>query len=163
MKSRVLHREDTPSATCVPLSSAHVLRHAVHMREDRGRLGKYVRNARIRAGYPTLSAWARHLGISDRTLGDLERGRAGGPNTIAAVENALPWAPGSAQAILEGGEPVLIDDPPADDADEEMSIEELRDTVAQLTEQLVKLSDQLAKLDTQRGRSTPPSSNRAAN
>jgi hypothetical protein len=118
-----------------------------------------VRNARIRAGYPTLTAWAEHLGISERTLGDLERGRAGGPNTIAAVENALPWAPGSAQAILEGREPTLIevDDP----RDEELSIEELRATVDEMREQVAKLSDQLARLQTQRDRSTPGGSSTA--
>lgn len=75
------------------------------MREDKGRLGAYVRNARTELGFHTLGAWAEHLGISERTLGDLERGRGAGPNTLAAVENNLDWTPGSARVIMRGGEP----------------------------------------------------------
>lgn len=78
------------------------------MGEDKARLGRFVRNERKRQGYRTTSAWARHLGISARTLGDLERGHGAGPNTLAEVENDLGWQPGSARAILAGGDPTPV-------------------------------------------------------
>lgn len=68
-----------------------------------------MRNARVAAGYGTLAAWAAELGISERTLGNLERGHGAGPNTISAVENSLGWEPGSAERIARGGEPIYIE------------------------------------------------------
>ncbi|WP_153030623.1 hypothetical protein [Amycolatopsis sp. YIM 10] len=74
-------------------------------------LGSAVRNARKKAGFNTLQEWAAHLDISDRTLGDLERGHGAGPNTLADVENALGWNPGKSRRFLDGEED--LEDMPA--------------------------------------------------
>lgn len=44
------------------------------------------------------------------TLQGVERGtvRTRMPNTIADIERALGWAPGSARAVVLGGDPVVI-------------------------------------------------------
>jgi transcriptional regulator with XRE-family HTH domain len=73
------------------------------------RLGKYVVSRRVQLRYKTRQPFADALGISLRTLGDLETGRREKyePNTIAALENALGWAAGSVDDIVAGGEPTL--------------------------------------------------------
>ncbi|GAA1030724.1 hypothetical protein GCM10009565_67590 [Amycolatopsis albidoflavus] len=61
--------------------------------------------------YPgaTRKEWSAVIGISDKTLGKLERGEYVGPDTLADVEIDLGWAPGSCQAIMHGGEPTGTD------------------------------------------------------
>lgn len=110
------------------------------MREQKGRLGNYVRNARAEK-FTTLSAWAKHLNISERTLGDLERGNGAGPNTIAAVENALGWVPGSARDILNGGEPSLLEQPAA--SEPEPSLEERLDRLEATAEEWIRNGNEL--------------------
>jgi hypothetical protein len=59
-------------------------------------------------GYKTREDWAAAIGLSTRTLGDIERGRRPvGDATVAAIEEHLGWQPGSFTAILAGGEPEL--------------------------------------------------------
>lgn len=106
MTTREVPRTHLGRDTCVPLSSLQMVRQARRMREDKRRLGNYVRNARVALGYSTLAAWAEHVGISERTLGPLERGEGAGPNSVAEVENKLGWTPGSAQEVARGGEPI---------------------------------------------------------
>jgi hypothetical protein len=61
---------------------------------------------RVELGYESRAAFARVLvGVSDKTLGVLENGGSVSANTLAKVEHALDWAPGSAEAILSGGAP----------------------------------------------------------
>lgn len=75
------------------------------MSENWERLGRYVRTHRQQAGLSTTRALADATGISERTIGQLERGNSVSRNTIAAVEVALGWAPGSALRVLAGDEP----------------------------------------------------------
>lgn len=77
--------------------------------EDRARLGRYVNAARKRKYRGTRKEWAEIIGISDKTLGKLERGEYVGADTLADVEIDLGWAPGSCQTIMHGGEPTMID------------------------------------------------------
>lgn len=78
---------------------------------DWKRLGKYVVQARVEAGYPKRPSFVEAIkritgtAVTDRTIGNLERGTPVSDNTIAAVELTLGWAPGSGEAILRGGEP----------------------------------------------------------
>ncbi|MFE1170408.1 hypothetical protein [Nocardiopsis sp. NPDC058789] len=44
-------------------------------------------------------------GVSYQTLGQLRKGRPVADVTVARVEQALRWQPGSIRAILEGGNP----------------------------------------------------------
>lgn len=69
------------------------------------RLGDAVLNRRARMGMASRAELARRSGISLRLLTDLELGHRDSydPATFARLEQALEWAPGSAEAILEGG------------------------------------------------------------
>ncbi|MET0419572.1 MAG: hypothetical protein ABW022_26455 [Actinoplanes sp.] len=76
---------------------------------DWHRLGQHVTARRIELGYRRREDLTTAFeGISQRTLGDIESGRREGyhRNTLATLEHALQWAPGSMNAILDGGEPV---------------------------------------------------------
>jgi hypothetical protein len=109
------------------------VRHSARVAEngrDWKRLGLHVVQARVEAGWtkrpPFVAAIARATGepITSRTIGNLERGTAVSAATLAAVELALGWAPGSCEAILRGGEAIKKADrpaaqpKPADDNDE---------------------------------------------
>jgi hypothetical protein len=75
---------------------------------DWQRLGKLVIARRINLGHRRREDLAAAVdGISMRTLGDIETGKRERyhPNTVAALENALLWTPGSVDTILEGGDP----------------------------------------------------------
>ena len=70
------------------------------------RLGELVRERRRALGYRTVEDFAVATGVSRRTLGTLERGEARvSDDTAAAIERILRWAPGSVEAILQGGRP----------------------------------------------------------
>ncbi|YCK35133.1 helix-turn-helix domain-containing protein [Actinomadura sp. ATCC 39365] len=76
--------------------------------EDLDRLAKYVVRRRVQMGYKTREEFASAVGLSVRTLGDIERARrAVGDASVAAVEHALGWRPASFEAILSGREPEL--------------------------------------------------------
>jgi hypothetical protein len=73
---------------------------------DWQRLGNRIIARRVALGYRTREALTDDADISPRTLGDLEIGRRAKyhPNTIAVLEQALRWAPGSVDQILAGGD-----------------------------------------------------------
>jgi hypothetical protein len=81
-----------------------------HDAPDWARLGEYVVARRVRLGYKKRPAFSDASGISTRILGDIETGRRGNfdPTTIAALENTLGWATGSASRIAHGGEPTVV-------------------------------------------------------
>lgn len=76
--------------------------------EDWARLAAYVRGRRNDQGWPTIKAFAEATGLTAHTLSGVENGRRVRPNTLAIIENALSWKPGSCAAILDGGEPAVI-------------------------------------------------------
>jgi hypothetical protein len=60
----------------------------------------------------TRGQLAERCGLSSRLLGDLERGtRAVTARSLARMEPALGWEAGSARAVLDGAEPVLVEVP----------------------------------------------------
>lgn len=73
------------------------------------RLARYIVARRVALGYKRRPPFADALGISLRTLGDIETGRREryDPATVAALENTLGWTTGSVQRIIAGGEPTL--------------------------------------------------------
>ncbi|MFI2230913.1 Scr1 family TA system antitoxin-like transcriptional regulator [Nocardia testacea] len=79
--------------------------------EDWGRFAEYAVARRQELGMATRHALAQATGLSYRLLGDLERGvrRGVSDGTLAIVEQALAWLPGSAREILRGGEPAPFD------------------------------------------------------
>lgn len=88
------------------------------MGEDWRRLADYVVSARKAAGYHDLGAFEVATGVTRRTLSKLQNGHEVSPDTLAAVEVAVRWKPGSCQAILAGGEAELM--PPLDDETAEL-------------------------------------------
>lgn len=72
-------------------------------------LGQLIVARRLQLGFKTRIAFAEALGISPRTLGDLETGRKDRyeASTFAKVENVLQWRTGSIQRILNGGDPQI--------------------------------------------------------
>lgn len=82
---------------------------------DWERLGAYVVSYRQLAGYPSLKALAAvtepRKEMSYKTLRRIERAEQPvSPNTLGIIERYLRWKPGSAIAILRGGEPALEDE-----------------------------------------------------
>ena len=75
--------------------------------EDWQRLADYVISRRAELGIKDRRVFMRLTGVTDRTLGKLERGGHVSRTTLAHIEPPLQWEPGSARRILEGGEPVI--------------------------------------------------------
>lgn len=95
--------------------------------EDRQRLADYVIRRRVAMGYKTREDWAAAIGLSTRTLGDIERARRPvAAATVAAVEEHLGWQPGSFTAILAGGEPELSQSEPEPEPETEPEPEPAR-------------------------------------
>lgn len=75
------------------------------------RLGRLIARRRLDLGYTSRKAFAEASGIGERTVADLEQGKSVSFRTKHLTEKALLWAPGSCEAVLMGGEPVLESDP----------------------------------------------------
>lgn len=73
--------------------------------QDWHRLADHVIARRVALGMRDRRQLAKATGVTDRTLGVLERGGRVSASTLGAIELALQWAPGSARRILAGGEP----------------------------------------------------------
>lgn len=82
------------------------------MSDDWARLARYVTTARLAAGLTSRAAFETATGVTERTLAKLENGQKVADRTLAAVEPALGWKPGSAHQVLTGGEPDLGDADP---------------------------------------------------
>jgi transcriptional regulator with XRE-family HTH domain len=83
------------------------------MSEKWVRLGAAVRDAREAKGLTQGELGAR-VGVGNTTIANIERARvARATPTIRAVARELGWKPGSVEAILDGGDPVLADTQPA--------------------------------------------------
>lgn len=79
--------------------------------DDWKRLADHVVVRRRELGMTTRNALADVSGLSYRVLGDLERGtRSLSERTLSVLEEGLRWQPGSARAILRGGDPVPLED-----------------------------------------------------
>lgn len=73
-------------------------------------LGRNVVQARVSAGLRTSKSLAERMGVSQRLVGDIENGRRASysSSTIASLEMALDWSPGSVDAVLAGRDPMPI-------------------------------------------------------
>jgi transcriptional regulator with XRE-family HTH domain len=68
------------------------------------RLGKLVRERRLALDLSQRDAAAR-AGISNQTWLNVENGRSANQRSLAKIERALGWSPGSIDAILAGTPP----------------------------------------------------------
>jgi hypothetical protein len=75
---------------------------------DWNRLASFVVSARVAAGYKERRAFARAIGVTERTLGKLENGYSVSAPTLASVEQGVGWKPDSARRVLHGGEPDTV-------------------------------------------------------
>lgn len=106
------------------------------------RLGRRIKAERGRKGFATAGALARAAGVSPRTVEVIESGAHSGQprdTTLAKIEQALGWEPGSAQRIVEGGRPRDAADPllerviaawPQLSGDEQVALAELVERLA---------------------------------
>lgn len=76
------------------------------------RVAAYVTAERARRGH-SLSAFAKAVGVGRTTMDSLEHARKDhyDPATLAMVEHALGWRPGSIARVHAGLEPEYDDDP----------------------------------------------------
>lgn len=81
--------------------------------DDWPSLADHIVARRLELGMPNRRDLAAAAGISERTLSELENGRSVRRTTLAAVESALQWAPGTARRILTGTQPAAGSAPPA--------------------------------------------------
>lgn len=82
--------------------------HDVDMTNDWDRLAGTIREWRQALGM-TQQQLATAAGVTRTTIKNLEGARQPTkrlPSSIAAVEQALKWAPGSARIVLDGGQPI---------------------------------------------------------
>lgn len=70
-------------------------------------LGRAATRRRVELGYHTVVAFSTVVGLSTKTLGEVENAKRDSydPATLARIEQALEWAPGSIHEVLAGGEP----------------------------------------------------------
>lgn len=88
----------------------------------RKRLGRAVRRARRAAGLAKTAEWADKVGRSDRVLLGMERGEPAGPDTYAAVAEALGWPTARIYDLLED----RADQPPVTGTEDDESGNGLR-------------------------------------
>lgn len=77
-------------------------------RRDWERLSDYVVSWRTRRDI-SRSRLAELMGVSTKTVERIENAEPVRTTSLARLEYALGWKPGSARAVLEGGEPTLDD------------------------------------------------------
>jgi transcriptional regulator with XRE-family HTH domain len=82
---------------------------------DWDRLRGYVLRARVGTALERQADFADAVGVSVQSISNFERGGKLRSGTLAKIEDALGWEPGSAQAVLQGGVPVRADSTDADD------------------------------------------------
>jgi transcriptional regulator with XRE-family HTH domain len=75
------------------------------------RLGNLIRARRRDLGLYTVVDAARRADISRDTLAKVEAGERAKPVTYRKLEQALDWAPGSIDRILDGGDPAAKPSP----------------------------------------------------
>jgi transcriptional regulator with XRE-family HTH domain len=84
-----------------PLHWHHV--HVKYTRADWERLGRAIVARRVELGFNTQKAFADHLGLTPRILGDIEGGKRDSYDraTLARVEQGLQWRAGTAARVLD--------------------------------------------------------------
>lgn len=89
------------------VAPSFVIRHSARVvGRDWKNVAHHVVRRRVELGYKSTRQLARAVGITEKTIGRLEAGESVRSSTVAAVERQLQWAPGSAEAMLNGGQPI---------------------------------------------------------
>jgi transcriptional regulator with XRE-family HTH domain len=108
---KYLDRRPRRKPTCF-VDKTRPIRHpkGVDSARDFNRLADYAINRRVQLGLSRTQV-AELMKMTDKTVERIELGKSVRAGTHAALEVALEWQPGSARRVLEGGEPLLIDQP----------------------------------------------------
>jgi len=95
------------------------------MSADWERLADAIKRRREALGFTQVKL-AELVGVTDTTIRNLEGGRqfTRPPSSLPSVERALGWAPGSARAVMAGGEPTVEADAAPVDVNSRYEIEE---------------------------------------
>jgi len=106
--------------------------------EPHERLDRALRKRRAELRIRTWRQLATKAGIAGETLRSVRAGDSRPSDaTQAGLEEALEWAPGSIQAILEGGDPVPLTSRPGSFREEAAKVDEgLKELAAILEEAL---------------------------
>ncbi len=124
------------------------------------RLGREVKQARRDAGHRHLADWAIEVGVSSKTLGQLEAGRPVSDSTVDAVEQALvraeAWPRGRAQQILDGSvgrhsQDAYVAHSRPDDVPSRVSDEEVLAVIDRMAAELETLKKRLQRRDDDAG------------
>ena len=75
------------------------------------RLGRYAVHRRVELGMRTQREFAARTGLTERVIGKIETGHSVSKSTYAVLELVLEWKPGSADAVISGGEPEIAERP----------------------------------------------------
>jgi hypothetical protein len=75
-----------------------------HEQADWQRLGRAVVARRVELGFNTQVAFADHLGMTARILGDIEGGKRTSydRSTLARIERGMDWPSGAIDGVLSG-------------------------------------------------------------
>lgn len=75
--------------------------------------GEAIAKRRKLRGYRTQADFARRLGVSESTIGNLERGTrtSYAQGFLESVEDAIGWLHGSVERMVQGGRPREYVDP----------------------------------------------------
>lgn len=103
------------------------------------RLGRYVKSRRRALNDMTLKEAAAAAGIAIQTWSNVEAGKSASERTLSRIDKALWWEPGSAEDVLNGGEPrerpMPTDARPLGDPEVLRRLEAIERQLAQLLEQ----------------------------
>ena len=102
------------------------------MEPDRSRLGRVVRERRNALRLTQRQA-AVAADVANQTWINVEQGEPVKDSTLAGVDVAMGWAPGSASKVLEGGDAREIDSA----AEPKPSVEDRLERIERMVEQLL--------------------------
>lgn len=129
---------------------------------DWKRLGRYVKARREQLDM-LQEEFSVRSGVSRSTLQYIEGAAqtAYRRDTFRDLEAGLRWAPGSAKAILDGGEPTELADEPEDDFEARVDrlldgLEKVSGTVGLLAERTGDLEGRVRELEDRVGQLEPP-------
>lgn len=108
------------------------------------RLADYVVTRRTELDW-SQETLAAKSGLRTVTLSDIEtaKDRDRRPTTLAKLERALGWRPGSARAVLAGGEPELIDQPTSGTPVSDERFRELMRRRAEMVAWIAEIDDEI--------------------
>lgn len=147
MRYRVLKRRSRPKRR---VDNCRPERQTVRVSaRDFKRLGEAVYNRRAELG-ESQDEFVARANMSVKTLQRIESGREVRAGTLGELNRAAKWEPGSAQAILAGGQPTPEKDPSSIHDDDSKDVAELKRMAALLLEHAELLQQKIDAFERRR-------------